>query len=122
MNSNETPPSVRDQQFEHLTVEQMTAKAFVGSIVPVAVEDAERPAQVPHRPAPTSFLPEREYVAHPRKAGVARGLIIAAPFANMNWYTLFHERLPLQDQFPTKLLAIPLYSTTIDHRPGWLGD
>jgi hypothetical protein len=46
------------EEGEHFAVQLMAVEVFIGHVGPTAVENAERTAKVPQRPAPTGFFPQ----------------------------------------------------------------
>ena len=49
--------SVALEQVQELAVQLVALEVFVLDVAAVAVQDAERAAEVPHRPAPAGLLP-----------------------------------------------------------------
>ena len=59
------PLSELAQQLQHPPVELVAAPVFVSDIAAVAVQNPERTAKAPQRPAPVDAFPERQEVSHP---------------------------------------------------------
>src|SRR5579859_7905749 len=98
---------MRLEELQHFPVELVAPVVLVSGLNPVAVENPESAAQVPHRPTPAGLFPKRKDIGHPADAGLAGGFGPAAPFADMDWNTLVGHRLPPGNQFGAQLLLVP---------------
>src|ERR1019366_7931649 len=87
------------KQFKHLPVDLVALRVFVVDVFAATIENAEIAAKVPERVSPAGFAPNRETVGHPGQRDLVRGLVIAAPLADMHLHAEIRERLPLLDVF-----------------------
>src|SRR5262249_22012885 len=85
------------QEFEHAAVEFVAAPVFVANVFAFAIQNSERAAEAPQRPAPSGLLPEAEKVTHPGERYGVRRAIPAAPFANKDACTELFKVLPRLD-------------------------
>src|SRR5262249_12508812 len=83
---------------------------FVGHIRSIAVKDPERPAEVPHRPAPAGLLPEFKPITHPGEHNSMRRMLESAPLTDVHSHSLLLEFLPRPDQRAAQTLLVPKVS------------
>jgi hypothetical protein len=82
------------QQFEHRSIELVSAKLFRIGISTAAIEHPKRAAKVPQRPTPAGFFPKRKTILHPIEDHPVRRLIVCAKF------THYHAHAPRLQLFP----------------------
>src|SRR5208282_6780752 len=87
------------EQIQHLLIKLVAAELLVLNVTTLAVEHAEATLQVPERPAPARFLPQRQAIPHPGQHHLVRRAIERAPFTDVDAHALLLKLLPGLDAF-----------------------